>query len=60
MINDSTINKLDEAINEADHVTYETSIQEKGTEKFKLCFYVYNIILIICKCYAKFYIIYTR
>ncbi|XP_011634529.1 EP300-interacting inhibitor of differentiation 3-like [Pogonomyrmex barbatus] len=29
MINDSTINKLDEAINEVDHVTYETSIQEK-------------------------------
>ncbi|XP_012541413.1 non-structural maintenance of chromosomes element 4 homolog A [Monomorium pharaonis] len=29
VINDSTINKLDEAINEVDHVTYETSIQEK-------------------------------
>lgn len=29
VINDSTINKLDEAINEVDHVNYETSIQEK-------------------------------
>jgi len=39
VINDSTINKLDEAINEVDHVTYETSIQEKGIKSFKaLCF----------------------
>ncbi|KYM83372.1 PREDICTED: EP300-interacting inhibitor of differentiation 3-like [Atta cephalotes] len=29
VINDSTINKLDEAINLVDNVTYETSIQEK-------------------------------
>lgn len=38
MINDTTINKLDEAINLVDNVTYETSIQEKGIESFKLYF----------------------
>jgi len=33
VINDSTINKLDEAINEADHVNHETSVQEKVTNQ---------------------------
>jgi len=41
VINDSTINKLDEAINEVDHVTYETSIQEKGIKSFKVMFYTF-------------------
>jgi len=41
VINDSTINKLDEAINEVDHVTFETSIQEKGIKSFKVMFYTF-------------------
>lgn len=48
MINKSTVNKLNEVINEADIVANETNIQEKGISIIKIIFIFLCILYILC------------